>query len=154
MGKDLHPEEKFRDVAAKLSQYQDVRTDDHVKDFLTVNQSEFVSLCKSLTEVMELQVRDVESLNDSCRIVAVEAQNKWRNTRKLPRLVQFFRSTEFVDESTVRNFHEEMKKQNIARGIMVSSSGFSRLATDFAGNRPIDLIDKDRLQPLLRQVSV
>ncbi|HUX52622.1 MAG TPA: tetratricopeptide repeat protein [Spirochaetia bacterium] len=145
--------QNFRDVSEKLSQYQDVQSDDQVKDFLTANQSEFLSMCTTATMSMGLQVRDSTPSVNGCMIVAVEPQNKWRNTRKIPQLIQFLRATELVDESTVRNFHEEMKKQNITRGIMVSSSGFSRLAMDFAESRPIDLYNKDKLQTLLHQVD-
>ncbi|WP_455383171.1 tetratricopeptide repeat protein [Salinispira pacifica] len=141
----------FRDVAEKLSQYQDVRTDDHVKDFLTAGQEEFLQMCRSATAAMGLTVRDTSGIRDGCQIVAVEPQNKWRNTRKLPTLIRFLRVTDLVDESTVRAFHEEMKKLGITRGLIVSSSGFSRLAMDFAESRPVDLYDRDRLQVLLRQ---
>ena len=110
-------------------------------------------MCKSVTVAMGLQVHEISTFSNGCQILAVEPQSKWRNTRKLPKLIQYLRATELIDESTVRAFHEEMRKQNITRGIVVSSSGFSRLAMEFAETRPIDLYDKDRLQSLLRQTD-
>ncbi len=152
-GKIYSRKPNFRDVAEKLSRYQDVNTDDHVKDFLTAGQDEFLAMCRSATTALGLNVRDTSPLRDGCQFVAVEPQNKWRNTRALPTLIRFLRVTDLVDESTVRSFHEEMKKLNITRGIIVSSSGFSRLAMDFAESRPVNLYDKDRLQSLLQQAG-
>jgi restriction endonuclease Mrr len=47
-----------------------------------------------------------------------------------------------------------MKEQSITRGIVVTSSTFSRKASDFAETRPIDLYGKDRLQQMLSQVKM
>ncbi|HUX12642.1 MAG TPA: restriction endonuclease, partial [Spirochaetia bacterium] len=140
----------FRDVAEKLSQYQDMKTDDAVKDFLTAGLDLFLTMCRSATAAMGLSVRDITPVRDGCQVIAVEPQNKWRNTRKLPTLVQFLRITDLVDESTVRGVHEEMKKLGITRGVIVSSSSFSHLAMDFAMSRPVDLYDRDRLRELLK----
>jgi len=40
---------------------------------------------------------------------------------------------------------------NIPRGILLTSSGFSRKAQDFAETRPIDLYGKEKLQDLLKK---
>jgi hypothetical protein len=47
-----------------------------------------------------------------------------------------------------------MKKFSVQRGVMLSSSNFSRVAMDFVESRPIDLVDKDKLQELLKGVSL
>jgi restriction endonuclease Mrr len=49
---------------------------------------------------------------------------------------------------------EEMKKMNITRGIIITSSGYSKVALDFAESRPIDLLDKEKLKELLQKVDV
>ncbi|TFH04380.1 MAG: tetratricopeptide repeat protein [Spirochaetales bacterium] len=144
----------FRDVAEKLSKYEDLRTDDRVKDFLTVSQADFVGICNRITEVMELTIRDSTEITNGVDIVAVEPTSKWRNARAMPKLIRFLRSPDIVGESTVRETHEEMKKQSITRGLIVASSGFSRRATDYAESRPIDLYSKDKLQSLLQQIEM
>lgn len=144
----------FRDVAEKLSQYQELRSDDRVKDYMTAGSEEFTSFCQGITVAMGLDVRDVKASGDVCEIVAVENQSKWRNARKLPKMIRFFRVTDVIDEATIRNLHEEMKKQNITRGLVVTSSSFSRLAQDFAETRPIDLVDGSRLAELLKKANL
>lgn len=144
----------FKDVAEKLSQYQDLRADDRVKDFLTVGSEEFLEICKKLTTALDLQVRDVKSTDGGSDIIAVEAQSKWRNARKMPKLLRFLRITDTVDESTIRAVHEEMKKQNVTRGVVITSSIFSKKAADFAETRPIELCNKERLQELLKKITL
>ena len=144
----------FRDVAEKLSQYQDLRTDDRMKDFMTAGEDEFLGICRKLTAALSLTVREADSIEGGAQVVAVEAQSKWRNARKLPKLLWFLRVTNIVDESTTRSVHEVMRKENIHRGVIVCSSTFSKKATDYAESRPIDLYDKDTLQDLLRKIEL
>ncbi|MFP4483731.1 MAG: tetratricopeptide repeat protein [Spirochaetaceae bacterium] len=144
----------FRDVAEKLSQYQDVRADDRIKDYLTSGPEELMELCRKATTAMGFTVRDTSKLESGCRITAVEPQSKWRNARKLPTMLWFIQATDVVDEDTVRNLHEEMRKHNMHRGIAFASSSFSRKAMDFTESRPIDLLGKDKLTEVLKKVDI
>lgn len=143
----------FRDVAEKLSQYQDIRQNDHVKDYLTSSTMEFAEICKAVTQIMGVSVRDVTDIPNGCQIMAVESDSKWRNAKKLPKLLWFLRIPDMITESTVRAMHESMKKQNISRGIIISSSNYSRKSLEFAESRPIDLINREKLQELLQKVN-
>ena len=145
---------QFRDVAEKLSQYQDLRTNDHMKDYLTASTQEFNEICKAVCVKMGMRVQDLTVIPNGCQIIAVDDDTRWRNTKKMPRLIHFLRVPEMIAESTVRNVHELMKKFSIQRGIMLSSSNFSRIAMDFVESRPIDLIDKDKLQELLQGIEL
>lgn len=146
----------FRDVAEKLSQYQEFRTDDKMKDYLTSGQNEFMEICKALvSQGMSLQVRDVTEIQNGCDIIAVEGDAaKWRNVRKLPRLIRFYRKPEMIDDNLVRMLMEQMKKLNMTRAVIVTSSGFTRSAQEFADSRPVELINKDQLQELLNKTDI
>ena len=144
----------FKDVAEKLSQYQEFRTDDRIKDYLTAGQDTFQEICKNIALSMNLAVRDIFDIPNGCQLIAVESDSKWRNARKMPRLMRFLRVTDIIDESTIRMLNEDMKKMNVPRGIIVTSSTFSRTALDFAESRPIDLFNKDQLQELLKKSEV
>jgi tetratricopeptide (TPR) repeat protein len=144
----------FKDVAEKLSQYQELRTDDHIKDFLTAGPSEFHAICKEVaTSQLGLQIRDINDIKNGCQILAVESNSRWRNARKMPKLLWFLRIPENVDESTIRAMHEELRKSNISRGVIISSSSFSRKAIDYAESRPIELMGTDQLQEFLRSIN-
>lgn len=146
----------FRDVAEKLAHYQEFRTDDKMKDYLTSSQEEFIDFCKAIvTQGMSLQVRDVSDIPNGCDLIAVEGDSaKWLNARKMPRLIRMMRSPDIIDDSMVRALLEQMKKLNLTRAAIVTSSGFSRSATEFADSRPLDLFNKDQLQELLEKVDL
>jgi tetratricopeptide (TPR) repeat protein len=144
----------FKDVAEKLSRYQELRKDDRVKDFLTVGQDRFLEMCRRVTETMGLTIRDVKTIEGGGEVVGVEPTSKWRNARAMPKLIRYLRVSDIIDESTVRDTHEEMRKQGITRGLIVASSTFSRLAMDYAESRPIDLYNEEKLQSLLQQIEM
>ena len=144
----------FRDVAEKLSQYQELRQDDMMKDYLTCGKEEFLQLASEVVKKMGLSIRDAGHIPNGCQIIAVESDSKWVGTRKIPKLIWFLRVPELISESTPRALLEEMKKQSLGRGIVFSSSNFSRKAVGFAESRPIDLISKDELQEMLKGISL
>lgn len=140
----------FGNVAEKLAQYQDLRNDDMIKDFLTSSQEEFRQICAKATAGMGLSAQDISDIDDGVQVVAVEGKSNWRTQRKLPRLLRFLRTAELVDESKVRELHEEMRAQNLTRAVLVASSTFSRTATEYAESRPIELVNKDGLIQALK----
>lgn len=144
----------FRDVAEKLTQYQDIRTDDRMKDYLTSSLDEFYAICRLVAKSLNLNIRDVQDIPKGCQIIAVDAETKWRNMKKQPKLLWFMRNPELVTDLIVRDLYEEMRKFNVSRGMILSSSNFSRKAIDFTENRPIDLINKDKLQEYLKSINI
>ncbi len=143
----------FRDVAQKLSQYQELRTDDRMKDYLTSSPEEFEQICRAITVGLKLEARDVKENPHGLEIYAVEAEKNWRSGRPMPRLILFMRENDMIDVSIVRSLSEKMKKNNMSRGIVVTSSSFARKAIEFAETRPIDLVDKEQLSAVLKKVK-
>ena len=145
----------FKDVAEKLSQYQDLRTDDHMKDYLTAGPSEFLEICKAVTTgPMGLTIRDTNEIQNGCQIIAVDSDTRWRNAKKMPKLMWFLRVPESLGESTIRALHEKMRKLNVSRGVIINSSTFSRKAIEYAESRPINLVSKEELQKHLKAVDL
>jgi len=146
----------FRDVGEKLTQYQELRSNDYMKEYLTANREEFFAICKAVTgEALELAIRDIKETKYGCAIIAVENDaEKWRNVRKMPRLILFYRDPNMIEDAFLRSLQEEMKKQSIIRGIVITSSGFTRTALEFAESRPIELINKDKLEQMLTNLSM
>lgn len=143
----------FKDVAEKLSQYQELRSDDKMKDYLTSGTMEFQEICRALTGVLGLNITELTDINNGCQIIAVDGDTKWRGTRKMPKLIWYLRSPEMAQDTTVRAIHEQMKSLNLTRSIIVVSTNFSRKAQDYAESRPIDLIGKEQLQKELKKVD-
>ncbi len=144
----------FRDVAEKLSQYQEFRTDDRIKDFLTSSKGRFKEICIAMVRALKLEVRDITELPNGCQIIAVEAEQKWRGARKMPKLIRIFRVPEIIDDTSVRSMHEVLKKLSVMKGMIITSSTFSRKAYEFAETRPIDLYNKDKLREILLRTDL
>lgn len=144
----------FQDVAEKLSQYQDLRRDDLMKEYLTASHDDFYEICKAISQTLNLNVRDIEDIRNGCQIIAVESETKWRGAKKIPKLMWFLRVPEMISESTVRSMYEAMKQLNVGRGIIISSSNFSKKARDFAETRPFNLIGQEKLQAVLKKINL
>ncbi len=143
----------FRDVAKKLSQYQELRTDDSMKDYMTSANEGFLEICKGIIRTLKFEVRDTKAIKNGCQITAVEAEKNWKTPRRMPCLFMFLRVTDAIDEYTVRNFLEEMKKSRILRGIILTSSKFTPKAVRYADTRPVDLVQNDKLSSILKKVK-
>jgi hypothetical protein len=111
-------------------------------------------MCKKATSAMSFVAHEVNPITGGCEILASEnSDKKWRNQKKQPRLIYFLRVTDPIDEGTVRTFNEKMRENNFPRGIILTSSVFSKMAQVFAESRPIELFDKDKLQKILKSTS-
>ncbi len=146
---------QFRDVAEKLAQYQEYRTDDHMKDFLICNNEQFVETCKLIaSQAMSLAIRDTLPTTNGVDFITVENESdKWLGTKKMPKLLRFLRVSENIEESTIRSLLDNMKKLSIVRGVLVTSATFTRTATEFAENRSVELYNKENLQEFLKKIN-
>ena len=145
----------FKDVGEKLSQYRDLRSNDYMKEYLTVSSEPFLKLCKAVTEqVFSLSVQSQKEIKQGCAIIALEDNSeKWMNVRKQPKLFVYSRDSDIIGDAFLRSLHEQMKSQGLVRVVVITSSGFSRAALSFAENRPFELIDKDKLEALLKTLK-
>jgi tetratricopeptide (TPR) repeat protein len=141
----------FRDVAERLSRYQDIRADDTMKDYLTASPEELMEMAKNIvTLVLDLNIKEIKQINDGCEIKAIENESaKWRNTRKMPRLIRFYRSPDPVDEESVRSILDDAKAANMPKTAIFSSSGFSRNAINYANSRSVELCNTEKLKEML-----
>jgi tetratricopeptide (TPR) repeat protein len=146
----------FRDVGAKLAEYQELRSDDNMKDYLTVAPVDFTGLCSAVvTQRMDLHVQNTKNIPDGCELIAIENDSaKWRNVRKQPKLIRFYRSPDPVDEDKIRTILDDSKKSNITGAVVLTSSVFSRQAVEFANSRPVELFNREKLQELLQGVTL
>lgn len=145
----------FKDVGEKLGQYRDLRSNDYMKEYLTVSAEPFLKLCKAVTEqAFALSVQSQKEIKQGCAIIALEDNSeKWMNVRKQPKLFIYSRDSEIISDGFLRSLHEQMKAQGLVRAVVITSSGFSRAALTFAENRPFELIDKDKLETMLKKLK-
>lgn len=143
----------YNDVLEKLSMYQELRTNDHLKDFLTASNNVFEQICRDMITSLGLDIVKFQDINGNhAMALATEAESKWRNVKVSNKLIHIYRGNEPILESTVRAIQEEMRENNANKAICITSTKFSPGAREFANARPIDLIDKEGLAKMLKKL--
>ena len=141
----------FRDVSAKLSEYKDLQANDYLKDYLTCSNEEFQIICKNAVEkALKHQVISCNGQKWGCQITGTDtATEGWRNMRKQVSMFRFFREPNPVEDDMVRETLDTMKTQNCQKAYMFSSSGYSNSGRHTAEGRPVELVDKIKLEGIL-----
>ncbi len=141
----------FRDVSAKLSEYKDLQANDYLKDYLTCSNDEFMIICKNTVEkALKHQVATCEAKKWGCQITGTDkATEGWRNMRKQICMFRFFREPDPIEDDMVRETLDTAKAANCQKAYMFSSSGYSNGAKHTAEGRPVELVDKIKLETVL-----
>ncbi len=145
----------FRDVSAKLSEYKDLQANDYLKDYLTCSNEEFPYICKNaVIKGLGLQVLTCDQKKWGCQITGVnKSDESWMAVRKQVVFIRFYRDPEPVEEQQIHESLDEMKSLNSVKSFLFSSSGFNTAAKRFAENRPVELIEKQKLEALLSKAG-
>ena len=145
----------FRDVAAKLAKYKDIQTNDALKDYLTCGNEDFTAMCAKLTQnALSFAVQRSDAAKWGCQIIATERDGDWMSVRKQLYLLRFYRFSDPLEDSVVRQALDDLKGTNCSRAYIFSSSDFSRSARTFAEGRPVELIGKEQLEQALKKSGV
>ncbi len=146
----------FMDIDEKLSIYSSTRTTDKIKEYLIAGREDFFTICKTVASdflrLIPLE-NNIKETKYGCVLVATESDEGMRNVRKMPHLIVFYREPTLISENFLRNLHGIMKKQSIVKSTVLTSSGFTINAIQFAENRPINLIGPEKLDIILNKVN-
>lgn len=144
----------FKNIGEKLANYQDLRMDDKMKDFMTATNDEFLDICKRIITKMGSNITEMNVLsNDGIEFFTLEGNEKFRNVKKKPKMFYIFRKSSPIEEVTLRRVHETMRAKEIIKAVVITASTFSKQALAFVQERPIELIDKNALQKLLKDIN-
>ena len=145
----------FRDVSAKLSEYKDLQANDFLKDYLTSSNEEFSEICKNAAiKGLGLQVLTCDSKKWGVQLTGVsKGDDSWMNVRKQVLLIRFYRNPEPVLEQEVHDALDTMKTINSVKTFLFSSSGYNNQAKRFAENRPVELVEKEKLEAVLAKAG-
>ncbi|HZK19700.1 MAG TPA: tetratricopeptide repeat protein [Treponemataceae bacterium] len=144
----------FLDVATKLATYRDLHTNDNMKEYLTSNVDEFLAICKRTAEqAMDLNVKQCNATKFGCQMLTSESsKNNWMHMREQLILLLFYREPDLIEDTVPRKMLEDIKKHNCIKGIICTSSGFTRTAKNFVENRPVELVDRAGLEKYLSKI--
>ena len=141
----------FKDVQAKLAEYMDLNANDFLKDYLTCSNEKFNDVCKKAAESgMKMQIISNEQKKWGCEITAVDKKDEsWMNVKKLVSLLRFYRQSEPIEENVIVETIDALRKTNSVKAYIFSPSGFSLSAKRYIENRPVELVDKQKLEQIL-----
>lgn len=141
----------FRDVAARLAEYKDLQANDYLKDYLTCNNDDFNGICKNAaTNALKLQILSCDTKSWGCEITGVsKGDESWMSVRKQIILLRFYRDPEPVSEQIIHETLDVMKSLNSVKAFLFSSSDFNTAAKRFAENRPVELVERAKLEQIL-----
>jgi tetratricopeptide (TPR) repeat protein len=140
----------YLDVASKLEQFNQLRNEDRIKDYIIATKSAFFALCRRLLDQMELRFQNIKEIPGGCEISATRKRTgSLISSPNQTVLVWFLRVSESITESTARSFLDRIKDGKFVRGIICSSTTFTTSASQFASSRPIDLITPAKLKKML-----
>ncbi|MDR2798376.1 MAG: tetratricopeptide repeat protein [Treponema sp.] len=144
----------FHDVGNKLVQYADYRFD-ILKDYLNYGDEQFLALCKELvTKGMGFKVQEMKGIPNGSEFIVIEGNAVMdENNRNIYRLIRLYRMYELVHEQAIYTILEDLKRQNIHRGIVVTNSGFAQDAIAYAKARSVELFGKEKLLQLLQKIQ-
>lgn len=144
---------KFRDVAAKMEQYESVRESDYLKDYMTSSAEIFSDMCQRIvSEGMQFSINDSQLQGNELVDIGVRETTAMLSKPVL-RLFRFSRQNTPVSYSFLRSSLDILKANNYQICIVVSVSGFDVKAKEFATSRPFQLIKGETLNSWLTMLD-
>ncbi len=144
----------YKDVAAQLSQVEELNSNRHLQTYLIGASSDFVTLCRRMvssyftrahTKVTDIHVEGSEYAD----ILAEVETSSWEDLI----LFRFMRTNGAVGELMLRDFHTRIKDVKAGRGLCVCAGSYTDGAQAFVEARLIDLLGKDELNSLLDRLA-
>jgi tetratricopeptide (TPR) repeat protein len=143
----------YKDVLEKIGQYQEVNTNRFLQTFLMAVSSEFITLCRRIvtryfadsnTKFVNISLRKGEHAD----ILAHVRTAQWEDQV----LFRFVRSQGTIGELLLRDLYAHTKEVRAPRGVCVAAGTFSEQALEFVEARMIDLVDKEHLIKILKNL--
>ncbi|GMT48891.1 MAG: hypothetical protein IEMM0008_0430 [bacterium] len=143
----------FKNIQEKLSNYADLRMEDHLKDFFVASNTAFGSICRAVMKQLHMHVTEEVSVGSVLAVYYVEEKGN-NAIRGHKTLVRMYRQNEPVGDKVVREIIDQMKKEGgVNRSLCISATGFSKTAIEYSETRPINLIAGKELSNLLAKVN-
>ncbi len=147
-------EPSYKDVAAQLSQVEELNSNRHLQTYLIGASSDFVTLCRRIVSnyfrKAHIKVTDIHvEGNEYADILAEVETSSWEDLI----LFRFMRTNGAVGELMLRDFHTRIKDVKAGRGLCLSAGTYTEGAQAFVEARLIDLLGKDELNKILERLA-
>jgi lipopolysaccharide biosynthesis regulator YciM len=144
----------YKDVAAKLTQYQDLRADDNMKDFLVSPLPAFEGICLDIIKHLGYDVSDMKHVKASITtVLASPKPSMMRNVKRQRVYIKIYRDAISLGLAAVKKLLEEAKTLRCQKAVCISPMSFRPEAEEFSMTRQIDLIGGEKLSKILTEIK-
>jgi len=144
---EIYP--NYKDTITKLEVYGELSKSENLTRLLASSKQEYLDTGMKLCKVLSINV-DRYTFGKENFIEFVGSRRIGRG--EVACIVHFARWTNQVGELPIRELIERMNEEGAARGVFITTSGFSAKAQKQANIRPIELIGKEKLETMLSVV--
>ncbi len=145
--------QNYKDINTLIARYAELSSNTNLQIYLSGSVGDFVVLCRKMVSNFDknsiIKIMDVQVTN-GCTDIVTEMDTP---RGKLNAVFRFFRNTGVTGELYVREFHDSLRDKSQSLGVCITAGTFSDDAKRFADGRPLDLIERDRLNKMLKRVG-
>jgi tetratricopeptide (TPR) repeat protein len=143
----------YKDVPQKLDEYQDLRADDNMKDFLVSPIPVFEGIVLEIIRHLGYDVADIRHQSSSItNVIASPNLSSMRSVTRQYVYFKIYREALSLGLNAMKTLLEEAKKVRCSKAICISPFKFRPEALEFALPRQIDLIGGDKLSKILKEI--
>ncbi|MDR3355844.1 MAG: tetratricopeptide repeat protein [Spirochaetaceae bacterium] len=144
----------YKDTDTLVAKYKEMNANKNMQIFIMAPASEFMALCRKIVlsyfpkakvKITKTQITS----NDWADIVAEVDTPKWSDVV----MFRFIRTQGAIGEMVLRDFQSHLKDVKAGKGICMGVGVFSDEAKRFTETRLIDLIEKERVLPILKSLD-
>ncbi len=142
---------QYKDINQMISRYSELSQNSNLQVYLSGSVGEFISLCQkivagwgnnSFVKILDASAGPV--FTDVISEIDMPGQ------AKIECVFRFFRTTGSTGELFVREFHDSLQDRKASRGVCITAGTFTEDARHYAEGRPVDLVERDRLNKILK----
>jgi len=140
---------QYRDVNSKVEIYGEIFKSESLTRFVTSPKQDFISTGQELCRLLRIKV-DTYKIHQNDLVEYIGSYRPGRDESTC--IVHVARWTTQVGELPVRELLERVVDEGAGKGIFITSSNFTDKAQDLAKIRPLELIEREKLEELLSKV--
>jgi len=141
----------YRDVNAKLEQYEQTKSNLNLRRYMMSSPIEFSVICKKIALEFAKNVVIIKSEQQKDSSVEILVQAIYKDA-SVTILFKFFRGASNIGQFSVREFYEKCRELKAKLGVCFTTSGYTDEAIDFSVGRVIELYDKNVLLRFLEKL--
>ncbi|MGL4985676.1 MAG: tetratricopeptide repeat protein [Treponemataceae bacterium] len=148
-------DKNFQNVAQKIEEYQIIKYNKKVKDFISLSNEYFIQYCLDiLQEKLVFYPKKFEITPYGCKIIATHMQNAVDNNTEEKICFLFSRQDAPLSDDILRYQFSLFSLDGTSRMVVYSLSGYTQEAISFKQSKPIDLKNSTDFRFLLENLDI